>query len=145
MGSHDSFGYLKHKLWAKDGAGIKLPIWLHTIKSRESPRFPCVQVAYFRLHLDWTSAHKVMDPKIVKVRILRISKLLIGNHGTKWHLGASPMARHKVYYKGEDKASPKSGLWWFLWVCVCQCLVSALKCSNYTLPTSCLVCARLCE
>jgi hypothetical protein len=26
MGSHDPFAYLKHKLWPKEGLGIKLPI-----------------------------------------------------------------------------------------------------------------------
>jgi hypothetical protein len=26
MGSHDPFGYLKHKLWPKEGPGVKLPI-----------------------------------------------------------------------------------------------------------------------
>jgi hypothetical protein len=26
MGLHDPFGYLKHKLWPKEGLGIKLPI-----------------------------------------------------------------------------------------------------------------------
>jgi len=26
MGLHDSFGYLKHKLWPKEGLGVKLPI-----------------------------------------------------------------------------------------------------------------------
>jgi hypothetical protein len=34
MGSHDSFGWLKHKLWAKKGSGVKLAIWLPTTKSR---------------------------------------------------------------------------------------------------------------
>jgi hypothetical protein len=33
MGSHDPFGCLKHKLWPKEGLGIKVPIWLQTIKS----------------------------------------------------------------------------------------------------------------
>jgi hypothetical protein len=29
---HDPFGHLKHKLWPKEGLGVKLPIWLSTIK-----------------------------------------------------------------------------------------------------------------
>jgi hypothetical protein len=37
MGSHDPFGYLKHKLWPKEGSKIKLPIWFVTTKSLESP------------------------------------------------------------------------------------------------------------
>jgi hypothetical protein len=27
MGSHDPFGYLKHKLWPKENFGVKLSIW----------------------------------------------------------------------------------------------------------------------
>ncbi len=33
MGSHCSFGHLKHKLWPKERPGIKLPVWLPTRKS----------------------------------------------------------------------------------------------------------------
>ena len=44
MGLHNPFGHLKHKLWPKKGSGIKLAIWLPTIKSWESPQYPCVQV-----------------------------------------------------------------------------------------------------
>jgi hypothetical protein len=36
MTSHEPFGHLQPKLWAKEGSGIKLAIWLLTIKSRES-------------------------------------------------------------------------------------------------------------
>jgi hypothetical protein len=39
MALHDSFGYLKHKLWRKEGLGVKLRIWLLTTKSQESPWF----------------------------------------------------------------------------------------------------------
>ncbi len=74
MGSHDPFGYLKHKLWPKEGSAIKLPIWLPTTKIQESPWFPCVQVdCHIPLisfqwglqlcltpHLHQRSAHKVM-------------------------------------------------------------------------------------
>jgi len=36
MASHCPFGHLQPKLWAKEGPGVKLPVWLLTIKSRES-------------------------------------------------------------------------------------------------------------
>jgi hypothetical protein len=45
MGSHCSFGHLKHKLWPKEGPRVKLPIWLSIRKSRESTRFTCLQMA----------------------------------------------------------------------------------------------------
>jgi hypothetical protein len=44
LGSHDSFGHMKHKLWSKEKPGVKLTIWLPTTKSRELSRFHCVQV-----------------------------------------------------------------------------------------------------
>jgi hypothetical protein len=36
MGSHCPFGHPQLKLWAKEGSGVKLPVWLPTTKSRES-------------------------------------------------------------------------------------------------------------
>jgi hypothetical protein len=36
MASHVPFGHLQFKLWAKEGPGVKLPVWLPTTKSRES-------------------------------------------------------------------------------------------------------------
>jgi hypothetical protein len=38
MASHWSFGHLQPKLWAKEGPGVKLAVWLPTTKSRESSR-----------------------------------------------------------------------------------------------------------
>ncbi len=70
---------------------------------------------------------KLWAPKIVKVRIVGISKLLLRSPGTKWHLGDGPMAKHKVYYKRKVMASPKSGPWWVLWVRVCPWLVLTPK------------------
>jgi hypothetical protein len=34
MGSHGSFKHLQHKLWQKERSGVKLAVWLPTIKSR---------------------------------------------------------------------------------------------------------------
>jgi hypothetical protein len=42
MVPHDSFSYLKHKLWPKEGPWVKLPIWLLTKKSPELPWFTWV-------------------------------------------------------------------------------------------------------
>jgi hypothetical protein len=36
MASHEPFGHLQPKLWAKEGPGIKLAVWLPTTKSQES-------------------------------------------------------------------------------------------------------------
>jgi hypothetical protein len=37
IGLHDPLGYLKHKLWPKEGPRVKLSIWLSMTKRRESP------------------------------------------------------------------------------------------------------------
>jgi hypothetical protein len=77
MGLHDPFEHFKHKLWPEEGIGVKLAIWLPTIKSQESPQFPCVQVTChiplesswwglqlcFIFHFNQKSAHKVMGPQ----------------------------------------------------------------------------------
>jgi hypothetical protein len=75
MASHWSFGHLQPKLWAKDGPGVKLAVWLPTTKSRESasfrpPNWECdtslkrsrrgLQV-WFRPHRDQTSQSGVMN------------------------------------------------------------------------------------
>jgi hypothetical protein len=41
MASHWPFGHMQHKLWAKEGPGVKLAIWLPTTKSRESTSSWC--------------------------------------------------------------------------------------------------------
>jgi len=134
MGSHDPFGHLTHKLWPKERSKVKLTIWLPTIKSRESPRFPCVQVAFhiplensrqgvqlfFRLHLNRRFAHKIMGSQSRGSPQKDIWVLVI------W-LGI------KYTIRGKMVASPKFEPWWVLWVQICSWLVLAPKCSNYAL------------
>jgi hypothetical protein len=122
MGLHCSFGHLKHKLWAKDGSGVNLSVWLPTTKSRESTRFTCQQrkchiplessqwelQLCFRLHLDQRFARKVM-------RFQSCGSPNLGDFGTPtWesrdknvHLDVGPMDKHIVYYKGEDGGFPQ--------------------------------------
>jgi hypothetical protein len=77
MGSHCPFWNLKHKLWSKERLGVKLIVWLPTIKSRESTQFRHMQAAYnillessppslrlcFRPHYNRRSAREVMHPQ----------------------------------------------------------------------------------
>jgi len=65
----NQFGHLQHKLWQKEGPGVKLVVWLPTSKSQESTRPRCVQVecdtllksslgelqVCFRPHPNWRS------------------------------------------------------------------------------------------
>jgi len=45
---------------------------------------------------------KFWASKVVKVLISGISGFQHGNPGTKWYLSASPVVKHKEYYKGES-------------------------------------------
>jgi len=44
---------------------------------------------------------KLWDPKVMGIPTLEIFRFPFGSPKTKWHLGVGPVARHKVYYKGE--------------------------------------------
>jgi len=50
---------------------------------------------------------KLWAPKVMGVPTLGISGFSLRSPETKWHLGATPMARHKVYYKGEGGGFPR--------------------------------------
>jgi len=128
MGSHYSFGHLKHKLWPKEGSGVKLPIWLLTRKSRQSTRFTFLQMAcdiplesswwevqlYFKPHLDPRSARKVMGFQ--------------SRGSPDWRDFGTPTQKRKAIWmwapwrgaeytiRGKVVASPKSGPWWVLCV-----------------------------
>jgi hypothetical protein len=115
MGLHDPFGHLKHKLWPKEGLGVKLTVWLSTTKSHKLTGFPCVEVACniplkssqqglwfcFELYFDPRFAHEVMGPQSCKSPPL-------GSFRTKCHLDVGLMERHKIYYKGEGGGFPPS-------------------------------------
>jgi hypothetical protein len=78
MGSHCSFGHLKHKLWAKERPGVELPgvcqFWLPTTNSQESTQNTKLQTTCdislersrqglqlcFRPRRDQSSAQEVM-------------------------------------------------------------------------------------
>jgi hypothetical protein len=78
MASHEPFGHLQHKLWQKEGSGVKpwvkLAVWLPTTKSQESTRLRCVHVKRdtplessqgelqicFRLHPNWRLEQRIM-------------------------------------------------------------------------------------
>jgi hypothetical protein len=42
-----------------------------------------------------------VTPKVARIPTLGISGFPLGNPRKKWHLDVGPMARHKIYYKGE--------------------------------------------
>jgi hypothetical protein len=110
MGSHDPFGHFKHKLWLKEGPRVKLPIGFPTTNSGNRPNFlacrwhktycwKALDKGYnFALdHISIEGLHtKLWAPKVTGVLVLGILGLPLGSLGTKCHLGASPVARHRV-------------------------------------------------
>jgi hypothetical protein len=145
MDLHDPFGHLKHKLWPNQGTGVKLTIWLPTIKSWESPRFILCRwpTTYrwkdldegYNFVLDLISIGvlhtKLLVPKVMGVPAMGISGLPLGSPGTKWHLGAGSMVRHKVYYKAEGGGFPQVRVVMSL---VSPCLPVAPSCTKVLQP-----------
>ncbi len=132
MGLHISFEYLKHKLWLKKGLGIKLPIWLPTIESLESPWFSFVKVVYhipvessqwglqlfFKLHLNRQSTQKLMG-----LQSRESLNLGVWGQNDIWVRPLWLILENII--RGKVVTSPKFGPWWILWVCVYSWLVCA--------------------
>jgi len=130
MGSHCSFGHLKHKLWPKEGLGVKLPVWLLTTKSQESTWFTRLQTMcniplessrqelqlFFRPHLNSKSNRKVMGFQ---------SRGSLGlREWESWERKAiwmwAPWRGAEYTIRGKVVASPKSRPWWVLCVRVAR-------------------------
>ncbi len=139
MSLHDPFAFLKHKLWPKEGAGVKVPIWLPTTKSQKSPWFTYVQVAshiplkrsWWGLQLCFKGLQKTLwASKITKVPILRIlgiSRLIIWESRNKMTFGCRPVAKHREYYKDEGGGFSKVQAMVNI---VSLCLLVALPCTK---------------
>jgi hypothetical protein len=155
MGLHDPFGHLKHKLWPKDGLGVKLAIWLPTTKS--SSRAGGVQhiVEKFStratnfLHTSFQSEVCMQSygpPKSRESQLweFRDSQLGVPGQNVIWMLVSWLGIKYIV--RGKVVVSPKSELWWVLWVQVCPWFVLAPKvlqlCTNQLIVW---FCASPCE
>jgi hypothetical protein len=119
MGSHDPFGFLKHKLWPKEKPRVKFDFRPLKVKNLLNfiPRRWCVTYLWKSLYESYNFSSnltlirglhtKLWASKIAKNLILGISGLPFGSPETKWQLGAGPMAKHKEYYKGEGDGFPQ--------------------------------------
>jgi hypothetical protein len=129
MTSHEPFGRLQPKLWAKERPGVK------TASLRENDSRPlkvgnrpnllgCRRRATYlwkaldegyNFALDRIAIgglqKKLCTLKVPGVLAGGISGLPRGSPGTKSHLDVSPVESHRVYYKGEGGGFPKSGPW----------------------------------
>jgi hypothetical protein len=118
MGLHDPFQYLKQKLWLNETSRIKMPMWLSTTKSWESPWFTYVKVAChtllkvldkgYNFVSDLTSIEN-LHKKLWATKMARvpISGLTSWESKTKWHLGATFVTKYKEYYKKERGGFPQ--------------------------------------
>jgi hypothetical protein len=118
MNLHDTFGYLNTSYSQKKGRELNCQFDSQPLKVKNLPDFLANMwhTTYcwknlnkgYNFASDFTSIEglhtKLWAPKVAKVLILGILGLTLGSLGTKWHLGASPMAKHREYYKG--------GRWW---------------------------------
>jgi len=142
ISSHDPFEYLKHKLWLKKRSKIIMPIWLLTIKSRESPWNTCVQVTSmycwkalnkgYNFASDLTSSKglhsKLWASKVLGVPISRILGLPTWESWDKMTSGCSLCGQAQIIlWRRKVVVSPKSKPWWILWVCVCLWFIRAPK------------------
>jgi hypothetical protein len=140
MASHEPLRHLQHKLWSKEGSGVKLAIWLPITKSWESTR-PGV--------CRWSATHRwkafeesykfawdlipirglsweLWAPKFPGVQTETISGFLFGSPGTKSHLDAGVVEQRKEYYMGEGGGFPRI-----------RAVVSQVSpCCSWLVPTS---------
>jgi hypothetical protein len=119
MGSHCSFGYLKHKFWPKERPGVRplkvgnRPDFL-VCRQRATYRWKALNEGYnFSLNLIVIEGFhkKLCALKVEGVPTVRILRFPLGSLGKKRHLDVAPVEKCKVYYKGKVVASPKSRPW----------------------------------
>jgi len=148
MPSHWSFGHLQPKLWAKEGSGVKLTIWLPTTKSRKSTSSrhlnrECDMVLkssqrelqlWFRPRCDPTLQSGVMSsqspgtPTGIVSRQFRNSNLgVLGKCAIRMPL---PWGAIENTIWGKVVASPESGRWWVLCVKVSVVYPNTQRCSR---------------
>jgi len=121
MPSHWQFGHLQPKLWAKEGLGVKLAIWLLTIKSRESTSsrrliWVCdmalersrrgLQV-WFRPRHDPTLQSGVMTVQSLGSPVRTISGLHFGSPENLCHSNVASATSRREYYMGEGGGFPR--------------------------------------
>ncbi len=130
MASHEPFGHLQHKLWQKEGSGVKLAIWLPTTKSWESTRPRCVQVecntplessqgelqVCFRPHPIRGLSKKLWTHKVLGVQTGQFWDSSLGVPRQKAIRMWVPRSNAENIIWGKVVASPESGSWWVLWV-----------------------------
>ncbi len=153
MGLHCSFGHLKHKLWPKEGPGVKLV--KHRKKSRIDPIYLCAENVRHTVGKLLTRATTLLQtasrsevysqsygaPKSRESLLARFRDSHSGVSREKSHLDVGPVERSRVYYKGEGGGFPQVQAMVSLVCPCCPWLVLAPKvlqlCTNHLVWVVC--------
>ncbi len=120
MASHEPFGHLQHKLWSKEGLGVKLAVWLPTIKSQESTRPQCVQVeCNTPLERFWGDIQVCFTPHPNQRSELGVMIFQSPGNPNRDNFGTPPWeSRDKKSFgcrcRGQMQIILYGGRWWFL-------------------------------
>jgi len=121
MASHWPFGHLQPKLWAKEGPGVKLPVWLPITKSRESTFLRCRLEEcnttlksswrelqhWFRTRPDPSSGRGAMAIQSSGSPAGTLSGLHFGSPNKMCHSDVASATSRKEYYMGEGGGFPR--------------------------------------
>jgi len=121
MASHWPFGHLQPKLWAKEGPGVKLAVWLPTTKIRESTSSRrCLEECdtalesswrelqlWFRTRPDPSSGRGVMATQSFGSSTGTLLRLHFGSPNIMCHSDVASAVRCREYYKGEGGGFPR--------------------------------------
>jgi hypothetical protein len=121
LASHWPFGHLQPKLWAKEGPGVKLAVWLPTTKSWESTFSRRLQQEcdmalessrgelqhWFKPHSNRTWQSGDMSSQSPGTPTGTISRLQLGSPGKKSHLDVASAESCREYYKREGGGFPR--------------------------------------
>jgi hypothetical protein len=121
MASHWPFGHLQPKLWAKEGPGVKLAVWLPTIKSRESTcsrrRLEECDMAlesswwelqlWFRTRPDPSLGRGAMAVQSSGSPVGTLSGLYFGSPNKMCHSDVASATSRRKYYMGEGGGFPR--------------------------------------
>jgi hypothetical protein len=121
MASHWPFGHLQPKLWAKEGPGVKLAVWLPTTKSQESTFYrrrleECDMALessrrelqfWFKTRPNPSSRRGVMAVQSPRSPTGNILGLHFGSPNKMCHSHVASATSRKEYYKGEGGGFPR--------------------------------------
>jgi len=121
MASHWQFGHLQPKLWAKEGLGVKLAVWLRTIKSRESTSSRrCLEECdtalessrrelkhWFKTRPDSSLGRGAMAVQSSGSPAGTLSGLHFGNPNKMCHSDVASAISRREYYMGEGGGFPR--------------------------------------